>query len=65
MPKTSQKYNCIDCGKHYKLTSFCDTEYCEDCIDKQSTSLYEKEYETDVFLLKNPSGKTAAVFLDD
>ena len=60
-----KKYKCNCCGRLYKLSFFNDPSLCEDCIDKDQNAVYDKEYETDVIVLKNPSGKTAAVFLDD
>lgn len=60
-----KKYKCNCCGKLYKLSFFNDPSLCEDCIDKDQNAPYDKEYETDVIVLRNPSGKTAAVFLDD
>lgn len=55
---------CISCGTRYQLTKYNQTSKCEDCID---ADLYfdNKDYDVDVELLVNPTGKTKPVFYDD
>ena len=55
---------CKSCGCHYRLDVFSDLDFCQDCIDKPSNAVYDKEYEADVIILTNPQGKTQAVFVD-
>lgn len=59
----SNYLECISCGKSYKISDISDTDFCDDCIDKFAES-YDKEYETDVIILTNPSGRTHPVYVE-
>lgn len=62
--KKNKSLTCKSCGCTYKLDVFSDLENCQDCLDKDTNMVYDKDYEADVLILTNPQGKTQAVYVD-
>ncbi len=56
--------NCITCLRYFKQNVFNKTAECEDCLDRAYLQI-DSEVQVDVELLRNPSGKTVAVFYDE
>lgn len=55
---------CIICGNYFKHSPFNQTNECYDCVDIVLPEI-DAETEVDFELMKNPSGKTPAVFYED
>ena len=55
---------CIICGSYFKQHTFNRTNECDDCVDLVLPEI-DAETEIDVELMRNPSGKTRAVFYED
>lgn len=56
--------NCITCLRYFKQNVFNKTAECEDCLDRAYLQI-DSEVQVDVELLRNPPGKTVAVFYDE
>lgn len=56
--------NCITCLRYFKQNVFNKTAECEDCLDRAYLQI-DSEVQVDVELLRNPSGKTVAIFYDE
>lgn len=48
---------CLTCGTRYWLSPYNNTNKCDECMDVLDTP-YDSDYNADVELLMNPSGKT-------
>lgn len=55
---------CVICGNYFKQHAFNRTNECDDCVDLVLPEI-DPETEIDLELMKNPSGKTRAVFYED
>ena len=55
---------CVICGNYFKQHAFNRTNECDDCVDLVLPEI-DAETEVDLELMKNPSGKTRAVFYED
>ena len=55
---------CVICGNYFKHTPFNQTNECDDCIDIVLPEI-DAETEVDLELMRNPTGKTPAVFYED
>lgn len=55
---------CVICGNYFKQHAFNRTNECDDCVDFVLPEI-DAETEVDLELMKNPSGKTRAVFYED
>lgn len=55
---------CIICGNYFKQYSFNRTNECDNCVD-MLLPVIDAETEVDLELMKNPTGRTRAVFYED
>lgn len=56
---------CIECGDYFKRSQWNKTNTCDKCLDTLPETGYDTDYEADVEVLKNPTGKTQPVFYDE
>ncbi len=56
---------CVNCGDYFKRSQWNKTNECENCLDTKPHGQYDTDYEADVEVLKNPTGKTPAIFYDE
>lgn len=55
---------CVICNNYFKQTPFNQTNECDECVDIVLPEI-DAETELDFELMKNPSGRTPAVFYED
>ena len=58
---------CCNCGVSFKKIQGDSVSLCSNCLDEQDpfASDAEEEYEVEISCIRNPSGKTQAVFQQD
>lgn len=56
---------CICCGEYFKPSSFSTSLECPDCEAVIPDFATDIGFEAELEILRNPSGKTAAVFYDN
>lgn len=55
---------CVHCGTYFDKSKWNKSDSCENCLDQNQTTGYDSEIEVELEHLKNPSGKTPAVFYE-
>lgn len=54
---------CISCNTYFKQNAFNRTNECDDC-SSSADNIIDDEFEVELELLRNPSGKVQPVFYD-
>ena len=56
---------CKTCNEYYKKSRYNNSNECEDCCYSSDTDFIDEEYEIEMDILLNPSGRTAPKFYEE